>query len=373
MEVQPRYPAFEVDRASAKRLSDLFGEGLRKAIVSGFYKAGDVLPARDKLAVHYGVSETVVRTALRRMIAENLLVSRPKVGCTVLKPKVRKTFEKVLVAIAEQSGSYALNVCETMIESVLIRAGYCPYSVKLESRRDGNIDRGLFKQALEHKPDFVVIYCSDLHQKTLSRIVERLGCPYLVIGNDVLSRRGEIADISMSYVKPLEDVVRACRQARVCNICQVDFGSDSPIMNIWNRLRTSEMFIERLSVDMHSVYANLEAIQRASAEAMQRRLKAGPLPDLLFFVDDYLTMGALPVLLEKGVRIPEDVKVITFANRGFGPVFTKSFARIEVDMRRRGKAIAEGLVTWFRTGVFPDISEEGGPVYVPGETFPAPL
>ena len=364
------FPAFKVDRSSAKRLSDLVGEGLRKAIVSGFYKAGDVLPARDKLAAHFGVSETVVRTALRQLISESLIASRPKIGCTVLKPKVRKTFEKVLIAISEQSGSFALSVSEAMIESVLIRAGYCPYSVKLESRRDGSVDRELFKQALEHKPDFVVIYCSDLHQKTLGGIVERLGCPYLVIGSDMLSRRGEIADISMSYVKPLEDVVRACRKAHVCNICQVDFGSDSPIMNIWNRLRTSEMFIERLSVDMHSVYANLEAIQRASAEAIQRRLKAGPLPDLLFFVDDYLTMGALPVLLEKGVRIPEDVKVVTFANRGFGPVFTKPFARIEVDMRRRGTAIGEGLVAWFRTGVFPDISEECEPVYVPGETFP---
>lgn len=364
------FPAFRVDRSSAKRLSDLVGEGLRKAILSGFYKAGDVLPARDRLAAHYGVSETVVRKALQGLMSENLLVSRPKIGCTVLKPKARKTFEKVLIAISEQSGSYALSVSEAMIESVLIRAGYCPYSVKLESQRDGSIDRELFRMALEHKPDFVVISCSELHQKALRGIVERQGCPYLVIGDDRRSRQGEIADIGMSYVKPLEDVVEHCRRARVCNICQVDFGSDSPIMNIWNRLRTSEMFIERLSVDMRPVYANLEAIQRASAEAMQRRLKAGPLPDLLFFVDDYLTMGALPALLEKGVRIPEDVKVVTFANRGFGPVFTKPFARIEVDMRKRGKAIAEGLVAWFRTGVFPDISEEGGPVYLPGDTFP---
>ena len=75
-------------------------------------------------------------------------------------------------------------------------------------------------------------------------------------------------------------------------------------------------------------------------------------------------------MLENGIRIPEDVKIITFANCGFGPVFTKSFARIEVDMRKRGKAIADGLVTWFRTGAFPDISDMGGPVYVPGDTFP---
>ena len=121
-----------------------------------------------------------MRKALSRLMAENLLVSRPRIGCTVLKPKNRKSFEKVLIAISEQSGSYALSVSEAMIESVLIRAGYCPYSVKLESRRDGSIDRELFRQALEHKPDFVVIHCSDLHHKVLGGIVERQGCPYQI-------------------------------------------------------------------------------------------------------------------------------------------------------------------------------------------------
>ena len=365
-----RFPDFKVDRTCAGYLSDQLYTGLRTAIHSEFYSQGGCLPSRERIAAHYGVSETVVRKALRQLMIEGLLVSHPKVGCIVKSPKVRKTFEKVLIAIAEQSGSYALNVCEAMIESVLIRAGYCPYSVKLESKRNGDIDRDLFRLALEHKPDFVVLYCSGLHSKTLGRIVGRYGIPYLVIGDDLRAQQGEIADICTPYIKPLEEVVEACRRAHVRNICQVDFGSNSPIMNIWNRLRSSEMFIERLSVDMNMVYANLERIQQASAEAMEQRLRRGPLPDLLFFVDDFLTMGALPVLLENGIRIPEDVKIITFANCGFGPVFTKSFARIAVDMRKRGKAIAEGLVTWFRTGVFPTLSPEGVPVYIPGETFP---
>ena len=367
-----RFPGFRVDRTCAKRLSDQLYAGFKAAIVTGFYAAGDVLPARDKIAAHYGVSETVVRKALSRLMADNLLVSRPRIGCTVLKPKDRKSFERVLIAISELSGAYAMSVSEATIETVLIKAGYCPYVVTLESGRDGSIDRTLFRQALEHRPDFVVIYCSEIHRKALSRIVERFGYPYLLVGDALLAARcGEIADITMSFAKPLEDVVRACRRARVRNICQVDFGSSSPIMNIWNRLRDSEMFIERLSVDLKPVFANLEGIQRASAEAMLRRLKAGPLPDLLFFADDYLTMGALPVLLENGIRIPEDVKVVTFANRGFGPVFTKSFSRIEVDMRARGKAIAESLITWFRTGVFNEPATDGLPVYIPGETFPA--
>lgn len=316
------------------------------------------------------MSETAVRTALGRLIAEKLLVSRPRIGCTVLKPKSHKTFEKVLIVMSEQSGSYALNICEAMIESVLIRNGYCPYSVKLESDRRGGIDRELFRLALEQDPDFVVIQCCYVHRRTLLGIVEKYGCPYLVIGDDLRASEGAIGDITMSYDEPLGAVIENCRRSRVCSVCQVDFGSDSPIMNVWNKLRHSELFIERLSVDMYPVFANLEGIQRASAEVMRRRLDGGPLPDLLFFVDDYLTMGALPVLLERGVRIPEDVRVVTFANRGFGPVFTRSFSRIEVDMRKRGIAIAESLVEWFRTGVFPSLPDACQPVYLPGETFP---
>ena len=366
----PRYPGFRVDRARAERLSDQLYAGFDAAIASGFYTAGDILPAREQIAARYGVSETVVRKALSRLMAEDVLVSHPGIGCVVKKAKKRNAFVKVLIATAELSGSYAISISEAMIESELIRAGYCPYSVKLESKRNGDIDVGLFRQALKHRPDFVVISCSDVHRKTLTRVVERFGCPYLVVGCGFESRNGKIADVGLSFVKPMEEVVQACRRARVRNICQVDFGSNSPIMNIWNRLRDSEMFIERLSVDMNAVFADLEGMQRASAEAMKRRLRSGPLPDLLFFVDDYLTMGALPVLLENGIRIPEDVKVVTFANRGFGPVFTKPFSRIEVDMRLRGKVIAEGLIAWFRTGVFNESSTAGQPVYIPGETFP---
>lgn len=372
MTVPPlRFPDFRVDRASVHRLSDQVYSGLRTAIDSGFYKPDDRLPPRDRIAAHYGVSETVVRAAVRRLIAENFLQSRSRIGCIVKRTPRRKTFEKVLIVLSEQSGSYALNVTEAMIESVLLREGYCAYSVKLTSSRDGDIDLGLFRLALGHRPDFVVFLCSELHREKLRATAERYGAPYLVVGGKNSGRRGGIADIGSHSVGPLEDVLKACRRARIRNVCQVDFGSNSPYLNIWNRLRSSNMFIERLSVDLGPVYANLEGIQRAAAAAMQKRIDSGPLPDLLFFVDDYLTMGALPVLLENGVRIPEDVRIVTFANKGFGPVFSKTFARISHDPRKSGRAIAESLVVWFKTGVFPRVSSSSDFVYIPGETFPS--
>ena len=370
MEVQPRYPAFEVDRASAKRLSDLFGEGLRKAIVSGFYKAGDVLPARDKLAVHYGVSETVVRTALRQLMAENLLVSRPKIGCMVLKASARRTFERVLIVTAEQSGAYSMSIKEMMIEKVLVREGYCPFSVCLESMADGRLDCAGLKRALEYRPDFVVLQSCLLMQKKPIRLVERSGCPYLVVGGNAHGALKSVSDLGNGAEEAVADFIGACRRSRIYSVCQIGFGANSQL-DVGKPLTAIGVNVERIDVKLEDVFGDLEAIQKAASLAVARRLGQGPLPDLLFFTDDYLTLGALPVLLERGVRIPEDVRIVTLANRGFGPVFTKSFARIEVDMRKTGLALGRSLVNWFRTGEFPALPPDVRAIYVPGETFPS--
>ena len=53
------------------------------------------------------------------------------------------------------------------------------------------------------------------------------------------------------------------------------------------------------------------------------------LPDLFFFLDDYVAKGALMALAASGVRIPEGVKVIVFANKGNGPVYVKDLMSIK--------------------------------------------
>ena len=83
----PKCPGFRVDRARAERLSDQLYAGFDAAIASGFYTAGDILPAREQIAARYGVSETVVRKALSRLMAEDVLVSHPGIGCVVKKAR----------------------------------------------------------------------------------------------------------------------------------------------------------------------------------------------------------------------------------------------------------------------------------------------
>jgi DNA-binding FadR family transcriptional regulator len=62
------------------RTLDLLGE----AIVAGRYAAGGPIPAEPILCEQFGVSRTVVREAVKSLVAKGLIVTGPKVGTRVL-------------------------------------------------------------------------------------------------------------------------------------------------------------------------------------------------------------------------------------------------------------------------------------------------
>ncbi len=62
------------------RTLDLLGE----AIVSRRYAIGAPMPAEPLLCEEFGVSRTVVREAVKSLVAKGLIVTGPKVGTRVL-------------------------------------------------------------------------------------------------------------------------------------------------------------------------------------------------------------------------------------------------------------------------------------------------
>ena len=89
---------FRLDRAVAANLSDQLADGLRDAIVSGYYRKGEILPTISQLARKFGTSLQVPRAAISVLAAENLVSPRRGVGCTVVgrNPSVWKG--RILVA-----------------------------------------------------------------------------------------------------------------------------------------------------------------------------------------------------------------------------------------------------------------------------------
>ena len=64
-------------------------------------------------------------------------------------------------------------------------------------------------------------------------------------------------------------------------------------------------------------------------------------PDLIVFLDDYIARGALLAMAAVGIRIPEDVQVVTMANKGLGPVWLKPLTQFEVDSAAEAEILSD--------------------------------
>ena len=79
-------------------------EGLGRAIVSGHYRPGDLLPREAELIEEYGVSRTSLREAMKVLAAKGLLEIRQKSGTRVRPEGTWNVFDSDLFAWSTQEG-----------------------------------------------------------------------------------------------------------------------------------------------------------------------------------------------------------------------------------------------------------------------------
>lgn len=77
---------------------------LGEAIVAGRWPPGTSLPTEPALCVELGVSRTVVREAVKSLVAKGLLVTGPKLGTRVLVPEKWNWFDPEVTAWQTRAG-----------------------------------------------------------------------------------------------------------------------------------------------------------------------------------------------------------------------------------------------------------------------------
>ena len=106
------------------------------------------------------------------------------------------------------------------------------------------------------------------------------------------------------------------------------------------------------------------------AALLERFAPGRPRPDLVFFTDDYVAFGGLLALAMRGVRVPDDVGVITLSNKGAAPIWSLPLSRIEVDPVADGEMLARHAIARIEGCEAPDPSWSAR--FVRGETIPHP-
>ncbi len=360
-----RKPPFELDRSRYGDLAVQIASGLRQAIETGYYGAGEILPPGRDLATLLGVSKGIAEQALARVREEGLISPRPRVGSVVC-AKDRPLWKgHVVVVAAPGIGNPFDNMAHIAVRDRLTAAGYLVSAATVGDRPGGpHSDFALLDTVLRQQTDLVV----QLHDKeNIARHISRTGIPFVRFAEDANQPPNCVGVVRRDFGRALPGFAAHCREAGVRTVLQVAdhlradatelLGKDGIAVKT---LRTPASLRNNAGYDL-AMWAAME---------FRKRLEKGRdwLPDLLFFQNDHLANGALLALGASGIRIPEDVRMATWANRGYGPAYFKPPTRMEMDNAAIGATLADCILTWFRTGEFPSAAVVG-PEYIRGETL----
>lgn len=366
-----KQPPFEIDAHSKESLSSQIEEGFRQAILCGYYNEGDILPSLDEIVRRLGVSRIIPRTAFRRLADEGLVVPRRHIG-TIVAPKGVKIWRgHVLLLIPDVPGAYYANVFADSFREKLADAGYSFTRITVSRLGDGRFDLSPLDAALNRHVDLTVL----LHgAPEIERRLARAKAQFAVIGGNASDANRIGRYCTGRVLRPrsaaMPDFLLHCRSAGMKSVLQI--GWDAEDEKITDGINPKGLCLERWIISPSSGTVHPEDVQRGALKAVSERLRAEGtawLPDVLFLSDDVLANGALMALLAHGVRIPEDVRVVTWAHRGSGPVFVKSLTRMEMDPESHGRTAADCVVSHLRGRGFPE-GIELRPAYIKGESFP---
>ena len=347
-------------------LADQLVERLKATIVRNRCRPGEVLAGIREIAERAHVSEKVVRAAMRRLTGEGWIVPRRHVGSIVAERGTQGARWRVLYFTHNPYYCYYHERFIATLRMQLLRekGGVLLVSV---NRCDGINGYIQLEEALKEHWDLI------LEGPTVAKsrkMIEASGWPFATIDDSVYSMPPSAAAncvgrIVMSIGSAAGDFVRECARRNVRSVIQMQ--CDKGAFDVTDRLRIMDVDVRTERTPMgispdevaHGAYAIVDGWFG------RRNFR---LPDVVFFTDDYVAQGGLMALLRHGVRIPEDVSVVSFANKGHLPIWDQDLTRIELDPVAHGIATAQAVRTFLRSGQFPSGLSLGSD-WIPGTTF----
>ena len=358
----------ELDRANGQLVSMQLADWLRNAIKRRVFRPGSVLPSAHLLAEAADVGENTARRALAIVAEEGWVKPRRHVGSIVSQHGLNTLMRRrILFYTADQYCCYYIAQMISAVRSGLIKSGI-DASIASVCDAPGKNKCMQLESFLKERWDLVVEIASSEKSR---RIIEESGWPFICIYDGVKRRPSASSncagEVNYWTGAALGDLARACAKKGVKTVLQV-LGLPNPY-DVTEMLAISKIAVETIKV---ANPGSCEGVANGGFRAvcdyfLSRRGK--PCPDLVLFTDDYVAQGGLIAMRSRlGLRIPEDVAVVSHANKGHGPVWEKPLTRMEMDAEDHGVKLADAIARHLTGRGFPENLTLGS-VWREGETF----
>lgn len=339
---------------------------LREEVMAGKYSEEDALPTLRDLEVQYGLHRDTINRVLGVMEGEGLIIRKGRRRY----PVHRHRSEDRVIAVEHifQSNEhpffspFASGVIDTFLSS--------EYGVHLFTHRDkgsglsgGSVISNLLKRRILQgvvslivvpQPEDVDVFKK--HGVAVCTMGARLGPRVIVLdmeqaalqGTHYLAKLG-FDQIGIIYTSAMEvgTDVKGYRQALSLNdlsyheenvIDCFDFVQKTVAASVDPNIFQETYFRERPKL-----------IIEGARQCILHRIQAGNFPRSLYIADEFIAIGVMRALLEVGLRVPEDVAVVSHMSHGNGAVELSGLTTIQfngyscgVDTARFVIDIAEG-------------------------------
>jgi len=335
---------------------------IKDEIAYGRVKAGEPIPTIKELAAASGLTFRVARGVVEELVREGYVRSRPRVGTVVLPRDVMTVRGRVLFVLPDVDAcSYHVTMIADALRHRLGAAGYAFSTVVFS--QDRRIGLSFLRHELVRTPDVaIVIYGTQPVRKCL--------CDAGVKSVFIYGEEPDVADgqwIRFSAEEALANFVRHCVRAEVKRVTQVRFeGNETP--DAKEVLAENGIKSRWLTIPRMDGLGRYEGIERSAYNTFLG-MPRSRFPDVFLFWDDFVARGALTAFLGRGLKIPNDIKIVALSNRGLGPVYAEALTRFECDASEAGEKVAAYALSLLAKGRLPP-PPSITPHYVFGRTFP---
>jgi DNA-binding LacI/PurR family transcriptional regulator len=274
---------------------------LEKRIVSGELSPGDRLPSTDGLASELGVGRKVIQQALASLAERGLLDRSPGRGTFVSLSISTRRIAVVFKAnlLAGESFEFNRLVCNGFLKKARHRGFHVSLFFPTDADDLTRCKRELEQLARQGEIRGIVSFGNlDLEGCSVPCIV---GTAY----SDSGSPRESLAFRGLSYL-----ISRGYQSIAILEHNGQQQPSDLASQAV-DQIRADHVALPQISLFQDG------APDRDGRTVMSEILAAStPAPQALLSLDDNLTRGAIFAILEHGLRIPEDIAVLSHANKG---------------------------------------------------------
>jgi LacI family transcriptional regulator len=223
------------------------------------------------------------------------------------------------------------------IEDVASQAGY--NVLICQSYDQENKEKNIVETLINGKVDGLLI---SLASGTgcvnhLNQIIEK-GVPLIFFDRstqNVDASKVEIDDMLGAHMATSHLIEQGCRRI-------VHFSGPLNVSIYANRFKGYRSALEDHGIPYDEKLHIKDTITRdKGAEAVAKMLKFKPVPDGIFSASDFSALGAIMALKERGVRVPEDVAVVGFANEPYASMITPTLTSVDQHSREVGQAAAK--------------------------------